>query len=83
MKNNGKKLTKVLGVSDDVISKMKVSKNEEKAMKEMQAGKIKSMEDIRKKYEIKDFLVRCKLEAMASTWKRRAENNKDKDGEGR
>lgn len=83
MKNDRKKLTKVLGVSDDVISEMKVSKDEEKAMRKMQTGRIRNMDDVRKKYEIKDFLVRCKLEAMAATWKRRAENNKDKDGEER
>ena len=60
-------------------------------MREMQEGKIKTMEELRVNYGVGtslDFSVRCKLQAMALTWERKQKkgidiNNKNQDGEER
>ena len=90
-KKDRKNLTRILGVPDDVISKMNTTKDAKKAMREMQEGKIKTMEELRVKYDVGtslDFSVRCKLQAMALTWERRQKkgvdiNNKKEEGEER
>lgn len=91
MKKNKEDVSRALGVSEDVISKMNASRKEEKAMRDMQKGKIKTMKELEEKYGIGtnlDFAIRCKLESMASTWKRREEkkteiSSKRKNGEER
>jgi len=90
-KKDRKNLTRILGVPEDVISKMNTTKDAKKAMLEMQEGKIKTMEELRVKYDVGtslDFSVRSKLQAMALTWERRQKkgvdiNNKKEEGEER
>ena len=90
-KKDRKNLTRILGVPEDVISKMNTTKDAKKAMLEMQEGKIKNMEELRVKYDARtslDFSVRCKLQAMALTWERKQKkgvdiNNKKQEGEER